>query len=180
MEPVRGQPLILDRLNILFEARHERTDVLIVLPPDNPKRVSAVMESRATVVINPSAKTGMASSINAALARVPKWSTSVLFLPADMPDITANDIDRLRQAHKRNPRAIIRAATSDNRPGNPVIFPRPYFSQLMKLEGDQSGRDVIRANAENVDLVPLKTDRATTDLDTPEAWAAWRAANPLL
>ena len=29
-----------------------------------------------------------------------------------------------------------------------------------------------------VRLHPLPADRAVTDLDTPEAWAAWRARNP--
>lgn len=180
MEPVRGHPLIRDRLSILYEPGHGSTDVLVVVPSNKPDRIDAIADMRAKIVINEDADTGMASSIKAALEALPDGSKAALFLPADMPDITANDIDMLRQAHIRNPRAIIRAATADKQPGNPVIFPEAYFQKLMQLQGDQSGRDVIKAHAGHVQLVPLQGTRAATDLDTPQDWADWRAANPSL
>jgi len=180
MQPVRGMPLIRDRLLALFEPGHGSSDVIAVLSADRPLRRDAIEDCRARIVINEDAATGMASSIKAGLGAVPKWSRAALFMPADMPDITPQDIETLRQAHQKNPRAIIRAASHDMQPGNPVIFPRAYFAQLLALTDDQSGRDVVKAHAAQVQLVPLPGQRARLDLDTPEAWEAWRAENPLL
>jgi molybdenum cofactor cytidylyltransferase len=43
------------------------------------------------------------------------------------------------------------------------------------LTGDTGAREVLKRHSDRVHLVPLKGDRALTDLDTPEDWAAWRA-----
>jgi molybdenum cofactor cytidylyltransferase len=48
----------------------------------------------------------------------------------------------------------------------------------MRLTGDQGARDLLRAHADDVRAVVLPARHAVTDLDTPEDWANWRAANP--
>ena len=180
MESVRGQPLILDRLQALRPAGHGTADLIVVLRPDRPERLAALAEQKVRIVENSQADSGLGSSVKAAVTAAPLHSKAALFLPADMPDITRDDIGLLVQAHQRNPSAIIRAATQDGRPGNPVIFPSAFFKALAALSGDQGGRGIMKANAGMVELVPLAGDRAATDLDTPEDWAKWRAKNPSL
>ena len=48
---------------------------------------------------------------------------------------------------------------------------RSGFSQ----QRDHGAREVVRAAGEFVVDVPTNGKAAITDLDTPEAWAAWRA-----
>ena len=180
MQPVRSMPLIRDRLLTLSDPGHASSEVIVVLAGQRPERRAAIEDCGATIVINADAATGMASSIKAGLGAVSERSHAALFMPADMPDITPQDIETLRQANHENPRAIIRAASEDMIPGNPVIFPRAFFAELLALTEDQSGRDVVKAHAEQVQLVPLPGQHARLDLDTPEAWEAWRAENPLL
>ena len=60
--------------------------------------------------------------------------------------------------------------------GNPVLFDRRYFEPLGSLTGDSGAKSLIKADAEAVHMVA--SDAAVlTDLDTPEAWAAWRRAS---
>ncbi len=68
----------------------------------------------------------------------------------------------------------LRAASDQGVPGHPVLFPRRFLADLQALRGDTGARDLL-ARARPV-LVPRPGRRALTDLDTPEAWAAWRAA----
>lgn len=116
---------------------------------------------------------GMAASIAAGASGL---KTPVLVVLADMPDVTASDLHLLIGLSRQAPDAILRAASADGTPGNPVLFPADLVPHLRKLEGDRGGRDILERNAGRVHLVPLEGRRALTDLDTPEDWAAWRLA----
>ena len=50
-----------------------------------------------------------------------------------------------------------------------------FFEPLRGLEGDEGARSILAANADLVRLVRLSSNAARVDLDTPEAWAEWRA-----
>jgi len=102
-------------------------------------------------------------------------SGAVLLVLADMPEITARDIYLMVSLHGQAPKAIVRAATRDGRPGHPVLFPADLLSDLAQLSGDEGARTVLRREAGRVHLLPLADDRAAVDLDTPDDWAAWRA-----
>jgi CTP:molybdopterin cytidylyltransferase MocA len=69
---------------------------------------------------------------------------------------------------------IFRACDADGTPGHPVILPARLLPDLAQITGDTGARDLLRTHPETP--VPLPRQHATTDLDTPEAWAAWRAA----
>ncbi len=168
-EPLRGQPMLRDRAVMLTQTR--LSDLFVVLPTEAPARQEALAWLDVQTVLNPDAASGMASSVKAGIRAVPPDCDAALIMPADMPDIEVTDIDALCAAFIKHPRHILRAAAGET-PGSPVIFPRSYFKKLLRLEGDQSGRAVLKT-ATNVILHPLKGDRATFDLDTPEAWALW-------
>lgn len=60
-------------------------------------------------------------------------------------------------------------------PGHPVVLPRRLFPSLLELRGDQGARALLAQEEESLRLIPLPGANATTDLDTAEDWAAWRA-----
>ena len=54
-------------------------------------------------------------------------------------------------------------------------FPQDLLRELLELRGDEGARQVIVRHRHRLHLVPLPAEHALTDLDTPQAWAAWRA-----
>jgi molybdenum cofactor cytidylyltransferase len=93
-----------------------------------------------------------------------------------MPEVGAGDIDRLIAGFDpEEGREIVRAVAADGTPGHPVLFGRRFFESLAALRGDRGARDVLAEAGEFAVEVPTGGRRALTDLDTPEAWAAWRA-----
>jgi CTP:molybdopterin cytidylyltransferase MocA len=101
-----------------------------------------------------------------------------MILPADMPEITSADIATLCTAWEDAPKdGLLRATSQDGKPGHPVIFPRRCFGDLKALSGDQGARSVLAG--ENPHLVALPGRHALTDLDTPDDWRDWRAAQAL-
>lgn len=167
LEKVDGVPLL--RLMAIRAAKAGATRV--VLAEGQTDRHALLSDLDIDLVEVP-AGAGMAASIVAGIAGL---DGPVLITLADMPEITANDLYLLLGLSRQAPKAILRAATPDGTPGHPVLFPRHLLPKLAKLEGDQGARDILMAEAASVHLVPLADDRATVDLDTPEAWAAWRA-----
>ena len=119
---------------------------------------------------------GMSASLRAGLAAVSEEADAVMVVLADMPEIGADVMGKLIAAFDAGEgREICRAVAADGTPGHPVLFGRRFFEALAGLTGDRGAREVVRAAGEFVVDVPTNGKAAITDLDTPEAWAAWRA-----
>ena len=177
LEPAGGRRLLA---RLAREALASAADETVaVLREGDAARAAALAGTAARVVENPRAAEGMGASIAAGLAALRPDADAVLILMGDMPEIRARDLDRLIAAFDpAEGRAIVRATAEDGTPGHPVLFGRRFFEALAALGGDTGARQVIRENAEFVVEVGLSGQAALTDLDTPEAWAAWRAGNP--
>jgi molybdenum cofactor cytidylyltransferase len=174
LQPVGGQ-LLLAR--IAGQALATGLPVLVVLPPDRPARLAALQPTGAQHVIAEEAGLGMAHSLAAGVAALPA-DRAVMLLLADLPEITTADLLRVADHHRAAPASILRGAGADGTPGHPVLFPPGFRAELLALRGDEGARSLLQRHRALVQLVPLPGQHATTDLDTPEAWAAWRAANP--
>jgi CTP:molybdopterin cytidylyltransferase MocA len=168
LEEVEGQPLL--RL-MARRALKSGVPVRVVLGPGQDAR-RAALDGLAVEIVEAQGSDGMAASIRAGVAGL---SGPVLIVLADMPEITAGDIYLMVSLHAQAPTAILRAATRDGRAGHPVLFPADLLPDLGRLSGDEGARAVLKREGARVHLLPLKDDRAAVDLDTPEAWAAWRA-----
>ncbi|MFN3722820.1 MAG: NTP transferase domain-containing protein [Paracoccaceae bacterium] len=171
LEPVDGQPLLRQ---LAGRAVATGLPVTVALPPDRPLRNAALLQLSLDRLTVRDAQTGMAASLCAGLSSLPD-AVAVMLLLADLPDLTTQDLCAMAQAHGRMPDQILRACAVDGTPGHPVIFPPWVRGDLMALSGDEGARRVLQAHASHVRLIALPDRHATTDLDTPEAWAAWRS-----
>jgi CTP:molybdopterin cytidylyltransferase MocA len=169
LEEVGGVPLLARSAR---EALATGLDVIVALSPDRPDRARALAEMPLGRVWVPDAGEGMAASLRAAVAAAPEAAPLAVLL-ADMPEITSGDIAMLVGAFgAAGSERVVRAASEDGQPGQPVIFPARLRPALLALTGDAGGREILRR--EEVFLVPLPGRRALTDLDTPEDFAAFR------
>ena len=96
-----------------------------------------------------------------------------MILLADLPDITADDLNTVLDSVQAHPDMLIwRGATEAGKPGHPVVFDRSLFKRLSCLTGDEGAQSVVRACSDKVHLQPLPGQNALLDLDTPADWAA--------
>ncbi len=173
LEDVGGAPMLRRAAEAALASRADET--VVVLPPDAPARRAALEGLPVRVVENPEAGEGMAASIRAAVRAAAPEADALILALADMPEIGPAHLDALIAAFDPGEgRAICRAADAEGRPGHPVLFGRRFFEALGKLEGDAGARRLLEENAELTETVPTPGRGATVDLDTPEAWAAWR------
>jgi molybdenum cofactor cytidylyltransferase len=124
-----------------------------------------------TFVHNPDFAEGLASSVKAGIAAVPDHADGAVICLGDMPLISAHLIDRLIEAFAPDRGNLIAVPVSDNRRGNPVLWSRRFFNELMTLDGDIGARHLINRHSEAVAEVPVQGHGAFLDIDTPQALA---------
>ena len=91
-----------------------------------------------------------------------------------MPQITAAHLDRLIAAFAAEGGDGIVVPTHAGRRGNPVLWPRACFEEMLQLDGDAGAKRLLTAHASRVREVELATDAIFADVDTPEALARLR------
>jgi molybdenum cofactor cytidylyltransferase len=119
---------------------------------------------------------GLAGSVKAGISAVPKEADAAIVLLGDMPLIDAQLIDRLIEAFAPDRGGLIAVPVSDGRRGNPVLWSRRFFGELMTLDGDIGARHLIAKHGEAVAEVPVEGHGAFLDIDTPQALEAARLA----
>jgi len=127
-----------------------------------------------TFVHNTDFADGLASSVKAGIAAVPANADGAVVCLGDMPLIDTRLIDRLIEAFAPDRGNLIAVPVSDGRRGNPVLWSRRFFGELMTLDGDIGARHLIAKHAEAVADVPVEGRGAFLDIDTPQALAEAR------
>jgi molybdenum cofactor cytidylyltransferase len=124
---------------------------------------------KVTFVRNPHFAEGLASSVKAGIIAVPADADGAVVCLGDMPLIDTRLIDRLIEAFAPDRGNLIAVPVSDGRRGNPVLWSRRFFGELMTLDGDIGARHLIIKHAEAVADVTVEGHAAFLDIDTPQA-----------
>jgi molybdenum cofactor cytidylyltransferase len=161
-----GKPLVrlIAERALASEAEH-----VIVVSGHRAAEIAQALEGLAvTLVHNPDFAEGLATSLKAGLAAVPEDAGGALVLLADMPGITTAVIDRLIGAFLARSGPAIVLPTVGGKRGNPVLWSREFFPELMEVSGDSGARHILARHEEAVERVEIGA-AAGLDVDTPEA-----------
>lgn len=121
------------------------------------------------VIDNPAPESGLSGSVRLGVTAAREiGAAAVVFALADMPRVTAAHILRLLDAAKDG-NAVV-GSSDGERPSPPALFGAGRFAELERGEGDQGGRDLIRAGFHVV-----TSPGELIDIDTPEDLERLRA-----
>ena len=116
---------------------------------------------------------GLAESLKCGVKVLPEDSDGALILLGDMPGISIALIDRMIAAFDPiEGRAVVVAARNGKR-GNPVLWARRFFPEILALEGDVGAKHLMASYDELVCEVEAENDGPLMDIDTPEALKAY-------
>lgn len=168
-----GQPKALVELN--GQTLAERGVGLLRAGGADPILVvtgAAPVELEGTLTVdNPQWRTGMGSSLRAALHALAGTATgpgvgAVVVALADQPLVGAEAIARLIAAYRDG--ASVAVATYNGRPRNPVLLAREHWPEVIATAtGDQGARTFLRARPDLVTLVECGDTGRPDDIDTP-------------
>jgi molybdenum cofactor cytidylyltransferase len=171
LTPFMGAPLIVHGVRAVSAAGFARR--IAVLGRDSATIGELIAGGGFEIAINPRFAEGFGTSLAAGFSEIiatgkPTVAGALVML-ADMPFITAGDLDGLIAAFRAHGGKAVVRASCDGRPGNPVIVPLPLFEPMAALAGEKNGRDLIAGAG--LPLVLVETGPAAlNDLDTPDAF----------
>ena len=120
-----------------------------------------------TCVHNPDFALGLSTSLRAGLAALPADCDGALILLGDMPLIEAGDLEALIAAFAAKDRNSICVPARRGRIGNPVLWGRAYFPDMMRLSGDVGAKRLLEIHRERITEVETISDGIFADIDTP-------------
>jgi molybdenum cofactor cytidylyltransferase len=164
---IGGKPLVRIAAEQALASRAR--PVIVVTGHQRDKVEAALQGLDVRTVHNPNFAEGLSTSVKTGLAAVPETADGAIVCLADMPQVTATLIDKLVAAFDPERGALVAIPTIDGKRGNPVVWARRFFPELMALDGDVGARHLIGRYPEAVAEVPLTDTAALVDVDTPEA-----------
>ncbi|HLN37811.1 MAG TPA: molybdopterin-binding/glycosyltransferase family 2 protein [Xanthobacteraceae bacterium] len=170
---IGGKPLVRIVVDAVLASRAR--PVVVVTGHQRDRVEAAVAGLPVKFVHNPHFADGLGTSLKAGIAALPAGADGAIVCLGDMPQVDAALIDRLIGAFDPDHGALVVVPTIDGKRGNPVVWSRRFFPDLMAVEGDVGARYLIGRYTEAVAEVPLTGTAALTDVDTPEALEAVRA-----
>ena len=158
------------------EALASRADPVIVVAGHQRAEVEKALAGlRVRIVHNPDFAEGLGTSLRAGIAAVPADSDAAIVCLGDMPRVDAALMNRLIAAFDPDRGALVVVPTFEGKRGNPVLWSRRFFPDLMAIEGDVGARHLIGRYSEAVAEVPVEGKAALIDVDTPEALSGVKA-----
>lgn len=140
-----------------------------VVRPRDHRLIGPLQRMGFRLVLNPSAREGLSTSVVAAVRAAPRDS-ALLFMQADMPRVQSATIRRLI-VPLAGGAPIVRPYLYRS-PANPVAFGRWHRPALIGLQGDKGARPLIPAGRGRVTRVATIDRGVRIDID--------RSTDPLL
>ncbi len=163
-----GKPMIARVVdNILSSAARP----IIVVTGHRADDIKAALAGRpVTFVPSPNYDAGLSESLKSGIAAVPPEARAAIVCLGDMPLVTGRLIDRLLAAHDTDEGRLIAVPTHQGAIGNPILWDRKFFPDLLAMTGDGGGgRRIIRDHAEVVTEIDVNDDAVLRDFDTRES-----------
>ncbi len=181
---VGGRPMYqiaLERIKALVQSGYvQQEDVIVVsgsgrilsaaqmmgfMPVENPAPMLGISRSvRLGMRALTLGITGTASPCSMAAGILQSPCDAVMFMVCDQPYLKAETVGAMLEAWQLQPSGILRAVCGEHF-GNPVIFHKDYFTELMSLYGDEGGRAVVSMHPDAVRSFEVTDPMELKDID---------------
>jgi molybdenum cofactor cytidylyltransferase len=167
--PWKGQTLLEHVVDTVLDSSVQ--EVVVVLGHQAGRMRELLGDRPVKIVINEEWEQGQSSSVRAGLEALAANFQACLFVLADQPNITSSLIDDLLTRYRRTLAPVVAPVHRDQR-GNPVLFDRELFSDLLDLKGDEGGRSIIERHRSQLELVEVADETVFLDIDTVDDYEA--------
>jgi molybdenum cofactor cytidylyltransferase len=162
---VDGVPMVLRAVNAALASK--AASVTVVLGHEAEKVEALLAGRRVNLVRNPDYAQGMSTSLRAGIRALPPEAEAALVLLADMPRISAVQVDRLIDAFDVKQPSIVVPQRKGKR-GNPILWPREFFASMQAVSGDKGARGLLEEHPQRIRSVEMDDAAIHADVDTPD------------
>lgn len=160
---VHGKTLIERALDAIPQEGFSR----VVVVTQYAEVEALAVERGFTVIWNRHPDWGISHTISLGTEELQKDCDAICYMVSDQPLLRRESIAGALAFFRENSDHIVGLSHNGKR-GNPCIFPRKFYDELIALREDHGGNTVIRAHEDALLLYEVDKQELT-DVDTPQA-----------
>ena len=161
-EIINGKCMIKHILDTLLKV-FDPGELLIIVGHEYKTIINLIDNKDIQIIHNKNYKEGIGTSISTGVKRLESTVQGVMIIPADMPFILAEDLDRLEKKFLELDCQKVILPKHKSKIGNPVLLPKSYFKTLENLNEDFGAKSKIKS----IDTVTIEAKIGTLfDIDT--------------
>jgi molybdenum cofactor cytidylyltransferase len=164
-----GKPMVARVVDNVLSS-HARP-ILVVTGHQSTEVEAALAGKPVRFVYAPDYADGLSASLKAGIAGVPDECSAALVCLGDMPLVTGRIIDRLLAAYDRDEGRLIVLPTFRGKQGNPMLWDRRFFPEILQVAGDSGARFLLGRHMEALTEVEVGEDSVLRDFDTTDELA---------
>jgi molybdenum cofactor cytidylyltransferase len=161
--PVGGKTMLQHVVDVVLASPVDQT--IVVLGHRAGEIGATLKDIPADIVTNEEWEAGLSTSVQAGLRAIRPDVQAALFVLADQPAITPGIIAALLRRYRATGAPIV-VPTYQGKRGNPALFDRSLFAELMKVRNDQGGRQLIDMYGDRTERVEIGSEAVLIDVDT--------------
>ena len=161
---VDGQPMFIRAMDVI-DAQVDVVHRIVVT--GQPSILTEGKMRGWDVVINENPEKGISWSIRLGMEQMLKAVPDldgILFMVCDQPWLTKETVGRMLTQFEKG----ILSLSYNGCSGTPVVFSKYYFEELMTLEGDVGGRQVMNRHKAEIYYLEIFNERELRDVDRRE------------
>ncbi|WP_130806292.1 nucleotidyltransferase family protein [Senegalia massiliensis] len=148
------------------KVKGSEVDDIIIIYRD--KRIKDIAKNQGIISIyNNNAEKGQSESIKLGIKEADERTKGFIFFVGDQPFLSIEVINKIIIEFKKKTEKIIIPLYNGKR-GNPIIFPAYLKKELLLINGDIGGREVIKDNFDIVNYIKIHDKYLGIDIDTIE------------
>lgn len=160
-----GVPLFMKAVNAAIGSN--ASPVFVVTGHNDLEMQEFLDEVDVNVVYNPAYHAGVRTSIELGLKSVPNFCDGVMLIPADMPNLTAADLNKLIAKFKPNDNRQVVMFAHKGIKSNPVIWGRDLYNRADVVPENAQQRPVFLEHSDYTTLVDIKDKNKLLDVTFP-------------
>jgi len=163
--PIDSRPMVRHVTEVVVATG---LDQVIVVTGAHATAVEAALAGLPVELVrNESWSAGMSSSMHRGLRALRPGIQAVLIVLGDQPALTADLLQSLVERYRATRAPIVAPAFRGQR-GNPVLFDRALFPELLGVQGDRGGRALVVRYQDRMEHVEVDDPAAFMDIDSPQ------------
>lgn len=169
--PLEGKSIIEKTIEHLEQSN---IDEIITVTGHQGGLVRRALQNHNTIFIkNPDYSKGLGTSIHAGILSLGMDVGAALIVLGDMPFVDPETVNLLLGAHENRKGKLIFVPTYRRKRGNPVLWDKALFPELLSLRPGHGGKKIIKEKPEFVQEINVGDDGILIDIDLPKdlKWA---------
>lgn len=160
-----GQPLFMNAVNAAIGSN--ASPVFVITGYHDEDMSEYLDKVDVNVIYNPAYRSGIKTSIDLGLKSVPGFCDGAMLIPADMPNLTATDLNKLIASFNQNSEKQVVLFTNKGIKSNPIIWSKSLYAKADIVPENAAIRPVFLEHADYTSTVDIRNADKLLDVNYP-------------